>query len=305
MLLAEEFCSWEDSRRRIDLLALDEHANLVVIELKRTEDGGHLDLQALRYAAMVSTMTFEQAVAAHAEHLRKSGSGDDARAAILDFLGWQEPEEFAPTVRIVLVSADFSKEITTTVLWLNDHDLDVQCVRLRPYAFQGEVLVDVQQVIPLPEAADYQIQLRAQKIEERRALASSRDYTKFNLTLNGVTEPRVNKRQAVLKVVRALVGAGVQPEQIATHGDGRPADWFFTSAEGQLGSAEFVARVNADRAASGRRFDQRRWFCSDDELLHAGGRTYAVSNQWGARTEDMLRRLARSFPQARIEMESA
>ncbi len=46
-VLAEEFGDWEDSRRRIDLLALDRAANLVVIELKRTSDGGHMDLQAV------------------------------------------------------------------------------------------------------------------------------------------------------------------------------------------------------------------------------------------------------------------
>ena len=31
---------------------LDNAARLVVVELKRTDDGGHLELQALRYAAM-------------------------------------------------------------------------------------------------------------------------------------------------------------------------------------------------------------------------------------------------------------
>ncbi len=51
-LVAEEFGEWEDSRRRIDLLGIDKNANLVVIELKRTEDGGHMELQAIRYAAM-------------------------------------------------------------------------------------------------------------------------------------------------------------------------------------------------------------------------------------------------------------
>ena len=39
LVIAEEFGDWEDSRRRIDLLAIDRSANLVVIELKRTEDG--------------------------------------------------------------------------------------------------------------------------------------------------------------------------------------------------------------------------------------------------------------------------
>jgi RecB family endonuclease NucS len=44
MVLAEEF--GEDSDRRIDLLALDKDANLVVIELKR-DDSAHMELQAI------------------------------------------------------------------------------------------------------------------------------------------------------------------------------------------------------------------------------------------------------------------
>ena len=49
MVISEEFGDWEDSKRRIDLLCLDKRANVVVAELKRTEDGGHMELQALRY----------------------------------------------------------------------------------------------------------------------------------------------------------------------------------------------------------------------------------------------------------------
>ena len=50
-------------------------------------------------------------------------------------------------MRIVLVSAEFSKEITA-VLWLNEHSLDICCVRLKPYNLDGRVLVDVQQPAP-------------------------------------------------------------------------------------------------------------------------------------------------------------
>src|SRR4051812_14784418 len=69
MVVAEEFGDWVDSSHRIDLLCLDKSGRLVVIEIKRTEDGGHMDLQAIRYAAMVSSMTFEQLVSAHAKYL--------------------------------------------------------------------------------------------------------------------------------------------------------------------------------------------------------------------------------------------
>ena len=169
LVIAEEFGEWEESRRRIDLLGLDKDANLVVIELKRSDDGGYMELQAIRYAAMVSTMTFDKAVEVYGTYLTKVGNSLDARKSILDFLEWEEPDEdnFAQDVRVLLVSADFSKELTTSVMWLNERDLDIRCVRIKPYDDNGRVLVDVQQVIPLPEATDYIVSIREKAGKER------------------------------------------------------------------------------------------------------------------------------------------
>lgn len=71
LVIREEFSNWEDTRRRIDFLAIDRDARLVVIELTRTEDGGHVELQAIRYAAMVSTMAFKDVLAAFEAHRAK------------------------------------------------------------------------------------------------------------------------------------------------------------------------------------------------------------------------------------------
>ena len=71
LVISEEFSDWEDSRRRIDLLAIDKQANLVVIELKRDETGAHMELQALRYAAMISTMSFAKACEYFQTYLKK------------------------------------------------------------------------------------------------------------------------------------------------------------------------------------------------------------------------------------------
>ena len=214
MVLAEEFGEWEESRRRIDLLALDADANLVVIELKRTEDGGHMDLQAIRYAALVSTMTFDQAVAAHRKYLASHASEDDPREAILEFLGWTEPDEelFANDVRIVLAAADFSKELTSSVLWLNQRDLDIRCVRLMPYGDEENLFLEIQQVIPLPEAADYTIKVKEKVRAERRTRSEKR--RTYKVSAGGQVFEGLSRRRAVLAIVRALCAQGINPSSI-------------------------------------------------------------------------------------------
>lgn len=200
MVLAEEFSRWDDSSRRIDLLALDRDANLVVVELKRTDDGGHMELQALRYAAMVSTMTFAQAVEAHEEYLRQRGFSDDAKEAILQFLGWEDETDrrFAEAVRIVLVSADFSKEITTTALWLNERGLDIRCVRLKPYGMNAQVILDVQQLIPLPEVQEYMIQVGIKQRSEQMSGGRTWSWEAF------LIETRKNCGEDITQLVRSI-----------------------------------------------------------------------------------------------------
>jgi hypothetical protein len=174
MVIAEEFGDWVDSNRRIDLLCIDKDASLVVVELKRTEDGGHMELQAIRYAAMVSSMTFDQLAAAHARYIGGADSARRAEAALLSFLEWEAASEgtLSGDVRIMLLSANFSVELTTAVIWLNKQGLDVSCFRLKPHRLGAEVLIDIQQIIPLPEAADYEIKLRAQRQETQRVVSA-------------------------------------------------------------------------------------------------------------------------------------
>jgi RecB family endonuclease NucS len=47
LIISEEFCEWDDSNRRIDLLGIDRDGNIIIIELKRDATGAHMELQAL------------------------------------------------------------------------------------------------------------------------------------------------------------------------------------------------------------------------------------------------------------------
>jgi hypothetical protein len=216
LVISEEFGEWEESRRRIDLLCVDKNGSLVVVELKRTNDGGHMELQAVRYAAMVSTLTVARATEIFGQYLTKRGLSGDPEEMLLEFLEWDELDEerFGQDVRILLVSADFSRELTTAVMWLNEHDLDIRCVRIKPYTHGDEVLIDVQQIVPLPEAADYQVQLREKKRQEQQSRKSTVDFTRYDVTVDGEVFPGQWKRNAILIVVKGLVQRGKTPEEI-------------------------------------------------------------------------------------------
>lgn len=287
MVLSEEYGAFDGSQRRIDLLGLDKECRLVVIELKRTEDGGHMDLQGLRYAAMVSSMTFDQAVAAHRDYLRARGRPtEDAEAALLKFLEADVPPQLSQSVRIVLASADFSKEVTTTVLWLNASGLDITCVKMAPYSYgDGRVLLDIQQVIPLPEAAEYQVAIRQKNAEvDAERSRRMRDYTKFDLTIDGHAHQRLTKKDFVFYVVQAAIQRGFKPDRIA-----QAIPWWtlrrlFASADGVLTADAFAAAF----AAAGGSELRRRFNAEEGDHFHVDGRTYVLSSQWGERSEEAV-----------------
>jgi hypothetical protein len=257
----------------------------------------------IRYAAMVSTMTFDQAADVFARYLAQIGKADtDARAELLDFLGWDEPDEdaFAQDVRIVLASAEFSRELTTSVLWLIERGIDIRCVRLQPYGLDGRVLVDVQQIIPLQEVAEYQVRVTEKKRKEREARTGTRDRTSYDVTLGDHQLKGLPKRHAINHVFRYLVENGMAPERVADH-CGPRANRALVSVDGEVDAEAFNRLAQEARLKEGRGFDPTRYFCGDDDLIHFAGRTYAFLNQWGGSDwMKAMNNLRDAFPDQRI-----
>lgn len=278
MVLAEEFSDWEGANRRIDLLCLDKERNLVVVELKR-DVGAHMDLQALRYAAMISTMRFDQAVEAHRKYLARTGSGDDAEQEIRRFLEADDDEPIAlnDTVRIVLASANFSPELTTAVLWLNRQGkMDIRCVQMQPYAVEGKVFLDIQQLIPLPQAQGYTVALREKTVDQERARINTAMRAKilFNLTVGDTFLPNLERAQLMLALVREAIQQGITPEQIIDQFTWR-RDRLFLSGQGVLDE-------NAFRALFPNR--ELKYFFDDRDRFLLDGRTYVFASNWGTHT---------------------
>lgn len=275
LVIAEEFSEWSGSQRRIDLLAIDTQANLVVIELKRTETGEHMELQAIRYASMVSTLTFKRATEIYQNFLNDNNVEEDAESKILSFLGWEEGEEddFALDTRIILVSSNFSKELTTSVMWLNSKDIDIKCVRLIPYNDNGKIIIDIQQIIPLPEAESYQIKIKQQTEERREAKKTSRDYTKYIFK-----DQTYNKRKLVLAVIKDWVSQNV-PNSLADLQKTFPNN-LRTGGKNLRGGNLYATLQEALEVYD--RQGIHRYFTGKNEILTFEGEgDFAISNQWG------------------------
>lgn len=295
LVVAEEFGEFQDAHRRIDLLGVDRSGRLVVIELKRTQDGGHMELQALRYAAMVRTMTYGRLVDVFDAHLLAHPDGDarSARERLEDWLEDAAEEALTTDVRIVLVSADFGREITGTVLWLNDYGLDIRCVRVIPYRLAEKIVLDVQQVVPLPEAADYQIGIR-QKQAAVKASSSGADWTQYRVTdAEGITTEPLRKRRAVLAMAQAAVRAGLTPRSLASV----LPDARYKHVPGVVEAHEAVEAF----AEAYPGLELRRWFV-DDPLLDEDG-AWVLSKMWGLNTAPALEAIAALVPNGEVSFE--
>lgn len=295
-VVAEEFGDFEGVNRRIDLLCIDRDCKLVVVELKRTADGGHMELQALRYAAMISTMTFTQVVRAFAKYLKNRGADDHtedtARSDLLTWLEFGDDEEpvIPREVGIVLASENFSQEITTTVLWLNEfHTFDIRCVRLSPYRLEDRLLLDVQHVIPLPEASAYTVRVREKENAVKQATQSALDWTKFVVeTPSGKTQA-LPKRWAMLRLVEGLVAGGTAMDQVqhilplsktlCVDGVYADPDELWAAIQSQLGKSDA---------------NRKRWHLADP--IVEGHQTWVLNNNWGSQTRDLFRQLLEVAP---------
>ncbi len=170
LIIQKEFDGFDETRERLDLLALDKQGNLVVIENKLDDSGRDVTWQALKYTAYVSGLNKGQIVEIYQQYLDRYCGGGSASTRICEFM---EVEELEETVlnpgngqRMIFIAANFRREVTATVLWLLSRGIRAQCFKVSPYSYGDELFIDLQQIIPPPEAADYMMGISSKEVEE-------------------------------------------------------------------------------------------------------------------------------------------
>jgi hypothetical protein len=168
LIIQKEFSGFNDTNERLDLLALDKEGNLVIIENKLDDSGRDVTWQALKYASYCSTLTSKQIINLFQDFLNKNQQEENAEETIIAFLEQTEEELYLNSgdQRIIFVANHYRKEVTSTVLWLLSHNIQVQCFRATPFSQNDDVFLQIEQIIPLPETEEYMIDAQEKKKED-------------------------------------------------------------------------------------------------------------------------------------------
>lgn len=172
LIIQKEFNGFNDTNERLDLLALDKEGNIVVIENKLDDTGRDVTWQVLKYASYCSTLNKEQVRNIYQEFLDKEKFGEKAEENLAEFFE-QEYEDLSinkrQSQRIIIVAANFRKEVTSNVLWLLDFKLRIQCFKATPFALENQLFLTVEQIIPTKDTEDFVISM-ADKMRKKYLL---------------------------------------------------------------------------------------------------------------------------------------
>lgn len=185
LIIQKEFDGFEETRERLDLLALDKDGNLVVIENKLDDSGRDVTWQALKYTAYVSSLNKTQIVDIYQQYLDRFCGGGNAVSRLCEFLEVEDLAEISLNrdndQRMFFIAANFRREVTATVLWLLSRGIEAKCFKVTPYELDHELIIDIQQIIPTPEAADFMISMSNKDGEEKAAQDTQKHRHKLRL----------------------------------------------------------------------------------------------------------------------------
>ena len=178
LIIQKEFDGFNDTYERLDLLALDKTGTLVVIENKLDDTGKDVTWQVLKYVSYCSTLTKQQIKDIYQAYLDKFASNESAEENIVDFFNGKPFLEISLNEndqRMILVAGNFRKEVTSTVMWMLNHGIRVQCFKVTPYEYNEQILLDMEQIIPVKEAEDYIIKMADKTREVKEVKETNRD----------------------------------------------------------------------------------------------------------------------------------
>ena len=172
---------------RCDLVAINENGDLVLIEIKRDQKDIEsrrepFEFQAIRYAAALAKIKdLEELISKiYVPFLEKNHDTEDQSLTINEIANRKLEQffnnnnitldDFNKRQQIILVASEFDEQTLSAVAWLNSNGVEMSCIQLKLYQIDGNLYVDTEKVLPLPNYEDYYVEIleKRTKIKQRR-----------------------------------------------------------------------------------------------------------------------------------------
>lgn len=212
LVLGQQLAEFEEDQDRLDVLAIDEDGEIVLIELKVAENFRLTDLQAVAYAGayasrepselaqtlrrtmqkQADTATDSSAELCPSGALHQDGSVglgmdppasphvtvDQSKERIVSFLELDDFDDWQPSqqVRIKLVAPRFPRRVLKTVKWLGEvYNMPIEAIAVRLF-LRGDdrYTLTFERLLPLPEEGEFDLTVRRREERKRSENATRR-----------------------------------------------------------------------------------------------------------------------------------
>ena len=204
------------TRRRLDLVAIDNTGAIILIEVKRDaidvqNRADHAEIQAIRYAASLAKLRtvdqlvrvlYEPYVSRYCKDELKDEGGDRtaaewARKKLQDFIRDNEidAKQLNHTQKIVLVGASFDDDTKSAAAWMAANGLPIRLIELETLNVGNDYFINVRQLVPVQVYEDLYVDLK--NSGSRSAVQGS---------VSSVTRQYRPRLQALIDAGRVAVG---------------------------------------------------------------------------------------------------
>ena len=188
LVLGNQLAEFDEDRDRLDVLAVDRDGELVLIELKVSDDFRTTDLQAIAYAGAYSQRPTDDLADTLAQwSMRRGRQGyedgtrahEAAREEFTEFAGLDGFDDWEPSekVRIKLIAPGFPRRVLHNVRYLGDvYGMPIEAIEARLYRDEEHhTHLTVNRLLPLPAQEEFDL---TRRIQAERVSAENRSRQK-------------------------------------------------------------------------------------------------------------------------------
>lgn len=167
---------------------------------------------------------------------------------------------------------------------MNERDIDISCVRLSLHKLNDQLVLSSDQIIPLPEAKSYQIEVRQKRREERVSRSEKKDRSLFSVSYSGIPYKESFRKSDIGYITVRLLEENGLIDQLV-----------FNFLREDMSCSFKLLKLQAEMTETEKRYSKYR-FNREPEIIYSDQAFYVARN-WGVNNvQSFINKVQTKFP---------